>query len=111
MKNVILKQTNVDPLLKELISREDYSFMDMDFYEFQCIYIYFIGVNYGKYNDMYINGKRKYEDIMRSFPSHLLNIILNQEAIGIEYYLSDLNQDNTINIQDIILIVNIIIND
>ena len=42
---------------------------------------------------------------------NLLNIILNQEAIGIEYYLSDLNQDNTINIQDIILIVNIIIND
>ena len=40
----------------------------------------------------------------------LVNLILNENSIGIEFYLSDINQDDMLNIQDLIALVNIILN-
>ena len=40
----------------------------------------------------------------------LVNAILNESSIGIEFYLSDINGDGVLNIQDLIALVNLILN-
>ena len=38
-----------------------------------------------------------------------MNAILGEELNGAEFYLGDINSDNTLNIQDIIIIINFIL--